>query len=128
MTAVGVAVMQRMLAPGFLAEVTAKGSTKSSVRFQSGMQADLRVVPMAQFAFALHHFTGSKEHNVAMRQRALAKGYSLSEWGLSEKTGERSQESENSVHQIKTEKELFAFLGLPEIPPHHINIKMYFIL
>ncbi|MFO8026176.1 MAG: helix-hairpin-helix domain-containing protein, partial [Opitutales bacterium] len=81
-------------------EVTAKGLTKSSVRFESGLQADLRVVPAAQFAFALHHFTGSKEHNVAMRQRARAKGYSLSEWGISEKSGggdlpvRRSSESE----------------------------------
>ncbi|MGC6455483.1 MAG: DNA polymerase/3'-5' exonuclease PolX [Coraliomargaritaceae bacterium] len=93
-------------------EVTAKGSTKSSVRFASGLQADLRVVPAEQFAFALHHFTGSKEHNVAMRQRALAAGYSLSEWGLTEKGA-----SEPSSLGISTEKDLFAFLGLPEIPP-----------
>src|SRR5690606_38929286 len=63
-------------------EVTARGETKSSVRFESGLQADVRVVPPAQFAFAMHHFTGSKEHNVMMRQRALSRGYSLSEWGL----------------------------------------------
>lgn len=99
-------------------EVTAKGSTKSSVRFGSGLQADLRVVPAAQFAFALHHFTGSKEHNVAMRQRALAKGYSLSEWGLKPgglESGELKVES--GKFGITSEKELFAFLGLPEIPP-----------
>ena len=70
-------------------EVTAHGATKSSVRFESGLQADLRVVPADQFAFALHHFTGSKEHNVALRQRALARG-SLSEWGLSQKREEES--------------------------------------
>ena len=63
-------------------EVTAKGETKASVRFESGLQADLRIVPEEQFAFALHHFTGSKDHNVQMRQRALARGLSLSEWGL----------------------------------------------
>ena len=63
-------------------EVTAKGETKASVRFESGLQADLRIVPEEQFAFALHHFTGSKDHNVQMRQRALARGMSLSEWGL----------------------------------------------
>ncbi len=63
-------------------EVTAKGETKASVRFESGLQADLRIVPEDQFAFALHHFTGSKDHNVQMRQRALAHGLSLSEWGL----------------------------------------------
>ena len=142
-------------------EVTAKGSTKSSVRFEGGLQADLRVVPAGQFAFALHHFTGSKEHNVAMRQRALARGYSLSEWGVvlkdeggdlkpesgkwkeesengkeesgkrkavpSEATrpgaqrtgssGKRKVEGEEGPDRIRLERELFAFLGLPEIPP-----------
>jgi DNA polymerase (family 10) len=63
-------------------EVTAKGETKASVRYESGLQADLRIVPLEQFPFALHHFTGSKDHNVQMRQRALARGLSLSEWGL----------------------------------------------
>lgn len=69
-------------------EVTAKGDTKASVRYQSGLQADLRIVPLEQFAFALHHFTGSKDHNVQMRQRALARGLSLSEWGLVPAEGE----------------------------------------
>lgn len=92
-------------------EVTAKGATKSSLRFESGLQADLRVVPAAQFACALHHFTGSKEHNVAMRQRALAKGYSLSEWGLKE-VG-----SGDLAVGIQSEKALFACLDLPEVPP-----------
>ena len=55
-------------------EVTAKGETKSSVRLEDGMQADLRVVPAEQFYFALHHFTGSKDHNVRMRQKALLFG------------------------------------------------------
>lgn len=69
-------------------EVTARGETKASVRFESGLQADLRLVPLEQFAFALHHFTGSKDHNVQMRQRALARGLSLSEWGLVPAEGE----------------------------------------
>jgi DNA polymerase (family 10) len=97
-------------------EVTAHGATKSSVRFESGLQADLRVVPAEQFAFALHHFTGSKEHNVALRQRALARGYSLSEWGLAWKGEEGSLQAE-SPDSITTEKGLFEFLGLAEIPP-----------
>ena len=105
-----------MVAPAAVQEVTAHGATKSSVRFESGLQADLRVVPAEQFAFALHHFTGSKEHNVALRQRALARGYSLSEWGLEQK----SEEGELQVEipdSITTEKGLFEFLGLAEIPP-----------
>ena len=65
-----------------IVEITAQGDTKSSVRFEDGMQADLRVVPAEQFFFALHHFTGSKDHNVRMRQKALSLGLSLSEWGL----------------------------------------------
>jgi len=69
-------------------EVTAKGDTKASVRYESGLQADLRIVPLEQFAFAVHHFTGSKDHNVQMRQRALARGLSLSEWGLVPADGE----------------------------------------
>ena len=97
-------------------EVTAHGATKSSVRFESGLQADLRVVPAEQFAFALHHFTGSKEHNVALRQRALARGYSLSEWGLAQK-GDEGDPLTEIPGLITTEKGLFEFLGLEEIPP-----------
>lgn len=97
-----------------VSEVTAHGRTKSSVRFESGLQADLRVVPLAQFAFALHHFTGSKDHNVLLRQRALARGYSLSEWGLSRKD---DPQSEAQGHGIDSEAGLFEFLGLAEIPP-----------
>jgi DNA polymerase (family 10) len=103
-------IMAWFIAQAGVQEVTAQGSTKSSVRFESGLQADLRVVPAAQFAFALHHFTGSKEHNVALRQRALARGYSLSEWGLKAKAGE-------DVPSVDSEAELFALLGLAEIPP-----------
>lgn len=109
-------VMNWFVAQQGVQEVTAHGLTKSSVRFESGLQADLRVVPDAQFAFALHHFTGSKEHNVAMRQRALARGYSLSEWGLTEKSENGNLESEMS-DTIRSEGELFGFLGLAEIPP-----------
>ena len=98
-----------------VAEVTAQGETKSSVRFEGGLQADLRVVPPGQFAFALHHFTGSKEHNVAMRQRSLARGYSLSEWGFSAKNSEEADASD--VPEILDEKDLFAFLELEFIPP-----------
>ena len=95
-------------------EITAKGRTKSSVRFKSGLQADLRIVLPEQFVFALHHFTGSKEHNVVMRQRALAAGYSLSEWGLTKKG---KTDAVSSAFGIASEKDLFAFFDLPEIPP-----------
>ena len=112
-------------------EVTAKGETKASVRFESGLQADLRIVPDDQFVFALHHFTGSKDHNVQMRQRALARGLSLSEWGLTRvnrdgqeegrgrESGGEGQEAPTGAAggTVKTEADLFAALGLRYIPP-----------
>ncbi|WP_415910835.1 DNA polymerase/3'-5' exonuclease PolX [Oleiharenicola sp. Vm1] len=102
-------------------EVTAHGETKASVRLQSGIQADLRMVPPEQFVFALHHFTGSKDHNVQMRHRALQRGLSMSEWGLvpAEGEGTAKQKAEDRGRQtdIATEEQLFRALGLPFIPP-----------
>jgi DNA polymerase (family 10) len=101
-------------------EVSARGDTKSSVRFDSGLQADLRIVPPEQFVFALHHFTGSKDHNVAMRQRALDRGYSLSEWGLvpAEGDGTAKEKAERGESlAVAEEAELFGHLGLVFIPP-----------
>lgn len=100
-------------------EVTAHGETKSSIRLESGIQADLRVVPPHQFAFALHHFTGSKEHNVHMRQRALERGLSMSEWGLFDKDGTTNTEPSQRVSTItaNSETDLFRALGLDFIPP-----------
>ena len=92
-------------------EVTAHGETKSSVRFENGLQADLRVVPAEQFYFALHHFTGSKEHNVAMRHRALGRGLSMSEWGF------KPVDEQAVAPGARSEEEVFRALGLPWIPP-----------
>lgn len=103
-------------------EVTAKGETKSSVRFAGGLQADLRVVPPERFPFALHHFTGSKEHNVKLRQRALERGWSMSEWGLFDKDDEAARTAGGegralAVEGVRTEADLFEALGLHYIPP-----------
>ncbi|MDI1248035.1 MAG: DNA polymerase/3'-5' exonuclease PolX [Lacunisphaera sp.] len=102
-------------------EVTAQGETKASVRLTSGIQADLRLVPPEQFVFALHHFTGSKDHNVAMRQRALTQGLSMSEWGLvpaaGEGTAKQKAEDRGRMTDITTEEQLFKQLGLAFIPP-----------
>src|SRR5262249_20577504 len=95
--------------PG-VARVLGQGETKSSVLFHNGMQADLRVVTEAQFPFALHYFTGSKEHNIVMRQRAQTRGYKLNEYGLFK------GESATSA-KCKDEADLFAKLGLAYIPP-----------
>jgi DNA polymerase (family 10) len=110
-------------------EVTARGESKASVRLESGLQADLRLVPPEQFVFTLHHLTGSKDHNVQMRQRALARGLSLSEWGLfpsdqkhgptdkaKPETGNLKPEGKASI-PVKTEADLFQALGLAYIPP-----------
>lgn len=101
-------------------EVTAKGETKASVRFEWGLQADLRIVPEEQFVFALHHFTGSKDHNVQMRQRAQARGLSLSEWGLVPAEGEGTAKEKARLEKagkIKSEEDIFRALGLRFIPP-----------
>lgn len=105
-----------------VAEVTAHGETKSSVRFEGGLQADLRVVPDDRFVFALHHFTGSKDHNVKMRQRALSQGLSLSEWGIFNKDEEepetgRPYDRPLARKGIKEEADLFRALGLDYITP-----------
>jgi len=93
--------------PG-VAEVVARGEARSSVRLLSGPGADLRVVSDAQFPFALLHFTGSREHNVAMRERALRQGIRLTEDGL--------LRGEEPV-PCSDEGEIFARLRLAFIPP-----------
>lgn len=90
------------------AAILAHGPTKASIRLQGGTQCDLRGVEDSQFAFALHYFTGSKAHNIAMRRRAIARGLSLNEYGL---TG-----GEKEI-RCKDEAELFASLDLAWIPP-----------
>lgn len=100
-----------------VAEITAHGETKASVRLKDGLQADLRVVPLKQFYFALHHFTGSKDHNVKMRSRALAQGLSLSEWGLTKKDDPSAGgPGAKSVITPHSEDDIFKKLGLQPIP------------
>jgi len=105
-------VMDWFVSQSNVKEVTAKGETKASVRFESGLQADLRVVPAKQYCFALHHFTGSKDHNVQMRQRALARGLSLSEWGLKPVEAESFDDS----LEAESESDLFMLLELKFVP------------
>ena len=99
-----------------VAEVTAHGDTKSSIRLEGGMQADLRVVPPEQFYFALHHFTGSKDHNVRMRQKALSLGLSLSEWGLRPEEEKDSSRKAGPI-EAHAEEDVFRALGLSYVPP-----------
>ena len=89
-------------------EVLAQGDTKTSVRLDRGIQADLRIVDDDHFSSILHHFTGSADHNVQMRSRALSRGMHLNEYGLFQ--------GENPV-PCANESELFAAVGLDYIPP-----------
>ena len=91
-----------------VAKVLAHGPTKASVRLADGVQCDLRGVSDEQFPFALHYFTGSKAHNIAMRRRAIVRGLKLSEYGL---------EGPRGMVRCRGEEELFAALGLAFIPP-----------
>jgi len=88
--------------------VTAKGATKSAIVLKSGIAADLRVISDREFPFALHYFTGSKEHNVAMRSLAKKAGIKMNEYGLFK--GEK-------LIACKDESEIFDKLGLTYIPP-----------
>jgi DNA polymerase (family 10) len=100
--------------PGIL-KVTAKGETKASVILEDGIQCDLRVVSDREFPFALAYFTGSKEHNIVMRQRAIQRGLRLNEYGLF-KSKEETRDPKLLV-PCKTEEEIFEKLELPFIEP-----------
>lgn len=100
--------------PGIL-KVIAQGDTKASVILDGGIQADLRVVSDKEFPFALAYFTGSKEHNIVMRQRAIQRGLRLNEYGLF-KSKEETRDPKLLV-ACKDEAEIFATLDLPYVPP-----------
>jgi len=104
--------------PGVL-NVSAQGETKASVVLKGGIQADLRVVADDQFAFALNYFTGSKEHNIAMRARALRlKNLSLNEYGFSPAAErEKSAKELGSSVPCKSEPEIYAALDLDYVEP-----------
>ena len=101
-------VLEAFVAMPDVAKVLGHGPTKASVRLAEGVQCDLRGVDDAQFAFALHYFTGSKAHNIAMRRRAIERGLKLNEYTL---------EGPGGPIPCATEADLFAALGLAYIPP-----------
>ena len=100
--------------PGIL-KVIAQGETKTSVLLTDGIQCDLRVVSDQEFPFALAYFTGSKEHNIVMRQRAIQRGLRLNEYGLF-KSKEETRDPALLV-PCPTEEAIFAELDLPFVPP-----------
>jgi DNA polymerase (family 10) len=100
--------------PGVIS-INAQGETKASVVLEGGIQADLRAVSDQEFPFALAYFTGSKEHNIVMRQRAIERGLRLNEYGLF-RSKEETRDP-NLLEPCRTEEEIFAKLGLTFIPP-----------
>jgi DNA polymerase (family 10) len=102
------AVMDFFVSMPDVTDVMGKGETKSSVRLKNGMNADIRVLREESFGAALQYFTGSKDHNVALRRIAQEKGWKLSEYGL-------FREDEQIAG--RTEEDLYGRLGLQWIPP-----------
>lgn len=102
------AIVKQFTSLPHIESVQQKGETKASILLTSGVQADLRVVSDNEFPYALHHFTGSKEHNIAMRSRAQRMGYKMNEYGLFKG---------NRLIPCKDEEEIFKRLGLSYIPP-----------
>jgi DNA polymerase (family 10) len=101
-------VMDAFVGLSEVERVLGRGSTRSSVRLRSGFQVDLRVVPAESFGAALVYFTGSKAHNVSLRQLAIGKGLKLNEYGLFRGTRRIAGRSEEDV---------YARLGLAFVPP-----------
>jgi len=97
--------------------VTVHGSTKSSVFLESGVQCDLRAVSSDEFPFALAYFTGSKEHNVAMRSRALKRGYTLNEYRLAPVEDGKRDPQPLGVEEFNEEEDIYRALGLDFVPP-----------
>jgi len=106
----GAAVEYVAAYPG-IADLIVKGENKVSFHLETGMQVDVRLLPSASYGAALQYFTGSKAHNVTLRQRALKMGYTLSEWALAR------LEDETQVVAAATEEEIYAALGVDWIPP-----------
>ncbi len=101
-------VMDRFVNHEDVAEVMAQGRSKSSILQRMGIQVDLRVVPDKSYGAALHYFTGSKAHNIALRKLALERNYKINEYGVFEG---------QTFLAGRSEKEVYAFLDLPLIPP-----------
>ena len=95
--------------PG-IQDIIAKGENKVSFHVGQGLQVDVRLLPSASYGAALQYFTGSKAHNVSLRQRALKMGYTLSEWAL-------ARLDDESIVAAATEEEIYAALGMDWMPP-----------
>lgn len=101
-------VFERFVSLPMVDHILGQGETKSTIITRGGVQIDLEIVPYTQYGSLLQHFTGSKEHNVALRTYAQTQNKSVSEHGIKFK---------GKLHEFKTEKEVYAFLGMDFIVP-----------
>lgn len=109
------------LAHPLVESVLVQGATKTSVRLHSGIQCDLRVVAPAEYPFALNYFTGSKEHNVAVRNRALQRGWTLNEYRFApapvDPAAKKKRKEGAAIPVVRDEEELYRALELDYVPP-----------
>ncbi|MEX0894311.1 MAG: PHP domain-containing protein, partial [Balneolaceae bacterium] len=110
------AIFDAFVQHSFVVEVLGRGETKSSIRTQEGRQVDLRIVKPEQFPAALMYFTGSKEHNVALRQRARERGMALNEYGLFKLDKEGNTDFDQPV-SYQSEADIYRYLDLNYILP-----------
>ena len=110
-------LMEAFRARDEVAKVLASGETKTSVQTASGVQVDLRVVPLDRFGAALQYFTGSKEHNVALRERAIARGFKLNEYGLFKVGADGAVADGAEPAAAREERDIYAALGLDWMEP-----------
>jgi len=122
-----VAITEFLIKHALVESIIAQGPTKTSVRLRSGIQCDLRVVSSAEYPFALNYFTGSKEHNIEMRSRALQRGWTLNEYRLAclppnpeskkVRAGRAAKRSKIKIPPVRDEADLYRALGLDFVPP-----------
>jgi DNA polymerase (family X) len=113
-------VMEHFVKFAGIAEVTSRGSTKTSVVLDSGLEVDVRAVPQVSYGAALLYFTGSKQHNIELRQRAIERHWKLSEYGLFQSGGGIDEDPTVATGKMiagKSEAEVYRALGLAWIPP-----------
>jgi DNA polymerase (family 10) len=121
------AITEFFVKHALVGSIIAQGPTKTSVRLRSGIQCDLRVVTSAEYPFALDYFTGSKEHNIEMRSRALQRGWTLNEYRLARlppdpkakkvRAGHAVRKSTAKIPRVREEADLYRALGLDFVPP-----------
>lgn len=120
------AITQFLIQHPLVESIIAQGPTKTSVRLRSGIQCDLRVVSSAEYPFALNYFTGSKEHNIEMRSRALQRGWTLNEYRLSKlppdpkakiRAGRAAKKPAIKIPSVREEADLYRALDLDFVPP-----------